>query len=81
LGLPIGAKRVEGLGRHSQRVETPEMVRHSYFAVEHSGPGNFFQQLRPPNKQVSSITARIESFHKQLEQFRIHHEQLEKHAA
>ena len=50
-------------------------------AIEHSGAGNFFQQLRPADEQISRIPARIECFHEQLEQLRVHHQQLEEHAA
>ena len=57
------------------------MLRDRNLPIEHARPSNFFQQLRPANQQISGITARIEGFDEELEQFRIHHEQLEEHAA
>src|SRR6202140_1055956 len=57
------------------------MLRHRKFLVEHSAARDFFEQLRPPNEQVSRITTRIEDLDEQLEQLRIHHEQFEEPAA
>ena len=57
------------------------MLRDGNLAVEHAAARDLFEQLRPTNEQISGVTARIESFHEQLEKLWIHHEQLEEHAA
>ena len=56
------------------------MMGQVYLPIEHSRPRDFFEQLRPPNEQVARMPAAVERFHEQFEQFRVHHQQLEKHA-
>ena len=79
--MTVDAKQIERRRVDLQRLQPPQMLGDRNLPVEHAPPGNVFQQLRPANQQISGITARIEGFDEELEQFWIHHEQLEKHAA
>src|SRR6476646_3166015 len=81
LALTIGTQAIERFGTDVERFKLLQVLGKIALAIEHAWSRHFFEQLRPANEQIARVPAGVECFHEQLEQLRVHDEQLEEHAA